>query len=1057
MSTTNLKTLLLVPVVFLLLPVSLLLAQAGKLAGTVSDAETGDPIPGANVIVEETTIGATTNAEGQYTILNIPPGTYNVRATFVGYADQIQQGVNVDIDLTTELNFELQEATEQLDEVTVQAQEEVVKPDVSANVINLSSEDYSNLPVNSIETLIGLQAGVRGLSVRGGNASSMQFRVDGVRMFDGRSHRPFTGVSYTAIEEVQVQTGGFNAEYGNLRSGLVNVSLKDGPRNRYTFDVLARYKPPNEPYSGPISFNDDASYFKRPYLDDPDIPNDSDPAYVGMKPGDGSVWDQYDRVQYPTWDGWNEYAETHSPELTPEQWQEVFRHYHRKDFEIKDPEYTIDGSIGGPVPGISDPLGDLRFFASYRQEQNPYQIPMLREVQMDRLGRLKLTSNVGYGMQLEVQGMLATNRGHDVASNIAGNAFTHVIGFEHMFFSDSAYPLRDVDHQMLGGELTHTLSPNTFYEIKVNRMTSDYLIRRPPARENETIVKSVGGLDLTEAPFGWGSAEQTEPSPTGMLLGGVYSQDYDTSSAQQWNFEFDLTHQLSQFIQLKAGADLLHSQNDRKTWFLSWQSRSVGEDWNRSVLLGAAYAQTKLEFEGLIANTGLRLDYFDPIGNWFAFAPFDEGFRPPEGPDQTLEDRFRSRDSGNRVALSPRLGISFPITVNSKLFFNYGHFRELMEPGNIFRIDRIGSVGEIGNPRHPLPKTVSYEIGYEQNLFNQFLVRLTGYYKDLAEQPLNVSFVSDARGINYDIALPYSYEDIRGFETSITRVTGSVRGFANFTFMSRKGGRFGWSAYQENIVRRGEYRRDARNTVFSPVPRPYANVNISFLAPRDFGPNIGGVEPLGDWRLGVLGQWRQGQAISYCGGQGCPSGVEDNLRWRDDYGLDLRLTKNFNLGLGQAQFFMDVSNVLNIKELNTSGSFQGAFVQLNDDWERYMKSLHLPAGTFDEVDPAPLNIPGDDRPGDFRDPEIQFVPIEKVSDLPDEGMSRTMDRYGPLYWQASDGQYYLWNEGSSSFEPADAGKVDQVLDDKAYIDMPNLRAFTFLNPRSFIFGVRVTF
>ncbi len=139
--------------------------------------------------------------------------------------------------------------------------------DVSANVANLSSEDFEDLPIASINDVLELQAGVEpGLEIRGGDLGEVAFIVDGMNLRTGRNNEPFTNISYTSVEAVQVQTGGFNAEYGNVRSGIVNVSTKDPARDRYTFDGLFRFRPAQEKARGGLPEDFD-SYYIRPALD----------------------------------------------------------------------------------------------------------------------------------------------------------------------------------------------------------------------------------------------------------------------------------------------------------------------------------------------------------------------------------------------------------------------------------------------------------------------------------------------------------------------------------------------------------------------------------------------------------------------------------------------------------------------------------------------------------------------------------------------------------------------------------------------------------------------
>ena len=162
----------------------------------------------------------------------------------------------------------------------------------------------------------------------------------------------------------------------------------------------------------------------------------------------------------------------------------------------------------------------------------------------------------------------------------------------------------------------------------------------------------------------------------------------------------------------------------------------------RSPVQGAAYVQGKLEFQGMIANLGVRLDYFDANSNWWVVEnPYDPAFR---GDEANLNEQLPVIQPDAQLNLSPRLGISFPITENSKLYFNYGHFRQMLSPFDLFGIQSTpqGGIDEFGSPDHPMPKTVAYELGFDQNLFDQLLLRVSGFYRDVREQPREVTFHS---------------------------------------------------------------------------------------------------------------------------------------------------------------------------------------------------------------------------------------------------------------------------------------------------------------------------
>ena len=213
-------------------------AQTGKIAGQVIDEGSGDTMPGVNVAIVGTTQGAVTDVDGYYFVNNVRPGTYTLRASFIGFVSETVENLRVSTGLTTETNFTLREEAVGLAEIVVTSERPIVQLDVSANVSILDPADFVDLPIAGVSEVLDLQAGIEpGLQIRGGGVGEIAFVVDGMNLRTGRDHNPFTNISYTSLEEVQVQTGGFNAEYGNVRSGIINVTTKEPPRDRFNFII----------------------------------------------------------------------------------------------------------------------------------------------------------------------------------------------------------------------------------------------------------------------------------------------------------------------------------------------------------------------------------------------------------------------------------------------------------------------------------------------------------------------------------------------------------------------------------------------------------------------------------------------------------------------------------------------------------------------------------------------------------------------------------------------------------------------------------------------------
>ena len=996
-------------------------AQVGKITGVVKDASTGEALIGANVLIENTTIGAATNIDGYFVILNVPPKTYNLRASMVGYAPSVYKDVRISIDQTTEVNFNLTSNTFQTEEVVVIATTPIVQKDVSSSRVNLNVEEIENLPVSSISGVIGLQAGVRsGLEIRGGASNQTAFLVNGVTLRDERDNSPFTGISYSAIDQVQIQTGGFNAEYGNVRSGLINVVTKEGFRDKYSFSLISRYKAASQKHFG-ISAHDPSSYWIKPFVD-PQV------AWFGteaLDPISGlPVWDTYTRNQFPQFDGWVAVAEKTlldddpTNDLTPEQAQKIFLWQHRRITDIQNPDYEIDASFGGPVP-FGQSLGNLRFFLSYRQSESMYVVPLSTDGVDDKVGQLKITSDIGEGKKLMVQGLISQVMGtNDNNAGVAGifrspesigAVMNRVSYIDARIFAPDYWAPSTIDYRSFGGKFTNVINPSTLYEVTLSSFTSEYSTNPGRIRDTSKIY-NIGGIFLDEAPFGF--ADYPSTGINGLRMGVGFSNSRDTSIISVYSAKVDFQTQLDQINNIKAGIELNYTDNrvnygSVDKFLPSGRSRSV---WSNFPIRGALYVQDKLEFEGMVANVGVRLDYSDPQGEWYEYDPYNKAFASENS--LGLDTLLKKVSVEKQLDVSPRVGISFPISIDSKLYFNYGHFRQMPTPENLFLLRRFSdnnAVTRIANPNNPLPKTVAYELGYEQNLFDELLVRVAGYYKDVSLQSRLVTYISRDNKVSYSRTEPNNYQDVRGFELTLTKNRGEwVQGFINYTYDVRSAGNFGFGTYYESASLQRNYEATTTSVYQEkPIPRPFANANIDFFTPTEFGPKMGSLNLLGDWRASFVASWTSGYFFSWAGGGSIP-GVENNVQWNDFWNVDLRISKTFRFMGIDLQIFADINNLFNYKYMTTYG-----FVD-NNDYLAYMKSLHLPAEVYDERF-GYVNIPGDDKPGDYR-----------------------------------TGAYIPWDENASESEKEEWRK------NKSYIDMPNQEYFAFLNPRDIYWGLKLS-
>ena len=1026
----------------------------GKIAGLVKDAATGQSLPGVNIIVKNNNLGAASDLDGYFVILNLQPGVYTLEALMVGYTPSKVLDVKVFIDQTTVVDFKLQEETIEIEEIEVIAERPVVERDVAASRANINYREIESLPVSTVSSVISLQAGVEGMSFRGSGSDETAWIVNGMTLRDERNNAPVTNMSFTSIEEIQVQTGGFSSEFGNLRAGIINVITREGSKDRYSINFLSQYSPASPKHFGPAP-NDPESYWLRPYVDEA-------VCWTGTKNG---AWPEYLRRQFPEFEGWKSISEKTlqnsdpGDDLTPEGARQLFLWQHRRDLNVQDPDYIFDMSFGGPVPYLNSKFGNVRFHSSFRNSETMYMVPLSNRSYRDYYYQIKLTADISASMKLMVDGFISRMNGTAysraggpglfnetwrIASELS-NGPKYIDG--RMFSTDYWCPSR-IDYRSIGVKFTHALNQTTFYESSIHFLSSWYNTNPGRDRDLTKRYEVVPGYFVDEAPFGF--TVTSDAAINGMNMGAGFSNARDSSKVAYIQTKFDLVSQLNRYNHIKTGLELIvtHTQVNYANYDKLLPSGNSWSKWDRWPLRAGLYFEDKLEFEGMIAQVGLRLDYSHAGGEWYTdYNPYNMAFSGKySGGIDTLVNKEPTK---HIFTASPRIAVSFPITSNNKLYFNYGHFRQLPEPENLYLLRYSGfnnRIQRVASPNNPLPKTVAYELGYEQNLFDQFLFRAAGYYKDLSMQPRSVSYINLDGSVNYSISEPLSYEDIRGFEMTITKNRGNwVRGFINYTYMVSTAGYFGYSQFNENPAAQREFERETKEHYQEkPVPTPFARANIDFFTSMRYGPLFMGLYPLEDIRLSVLARWRAGSFFTYLGGGPAP-GIQNNMQWKDVYSFDMRFTKGFQFGAARLELFIDIRNLLNLKNFTEYGFVDAA------DRNDYFRSLHLP-DDIEGIEQFPwTNISGDDEPGEYRRPGVQYIPVWAEANR--ENINNWNADY--LYYDASTRQYLVYKNGT--WQPEDQKRIDKIMKDKAYIDMPNLQFFTFLDPRDIFWGVKLNF
>ncbi|MDX1428979.1 MAG: TonB-dependent receptor, partial [Rhodothermales bacterium] len=209
-------------------------AQSGKLAGQIVD-QSGDPLIGATALIQGTTLGSAADADGRFVILNIPPGTYSVRFSFIGFQTTVIEGIRIQSNQTTEQSVTLSEQVFEGEEVVVTAERPLVDVSLTSSMSTISREEIDVLPVQQLDDLVNLQAGVVDGHFRGGRTGEVQYQVDGVSVNNPFDNSSTLQLDRSVLQEVQVISGTFDAEYGQAMSGVVNAVLRSGKMDEYEF------------------------------------------------------------------------------------------------------------------------------------------------------------------------------------------------------------------------------------------------------------------------------------------------------------------------------------------------------------------------------------------------------------------------------------------------------------------------------------------------------------------------------------------------------------------------------------------------------------------------------------------------------------------------------------------------------------------------------------------------------------------------------------------------------------------------------------------------------
>ena len=901
-------------VLMLTLPGILAAGVTGKLAGKVTDAEAKDPLPGANVQVEGTMMGAATNERGEFIIINVPPGNYTVRAQYIGYRSMTIKNILVSVDLTTTVNFELPSEALELSSVVIVAERPLVEKNATNEVHVMTANDIANMPLRDYVAAIATNSGAvtarSDLHVRGGRRDEVAYYVDGVYTNDLRTGVRVGDIPINSVEQVNYQAGGFNAEYGFANSGVVVTSSKSGQN----FYQISGEMITDEFLSEKDKVLDTYSYGYNTYN-----LSLSGPLLTKKLRFFGAAEYNYLRDRQPT----------------------------SADHPVLDGNFTQqDINLG---------RSDLEALGLPREE---WILPITFKsgaLPNNYLKRWKINSNVLFDL-------------NNLKFKLGGNGtFDNYSEYVHQLTinSSSHSPYNEDFAYSLYGKITHSLGPHTYYDA--TGYYSSYGSERMDPVFKRHVMDYGDKTDFNNnglfAPYLTQNGLNTPDKlrlGTGVFLPLRTFDEYELNRANVLGTKFDMTHQIGLIHEIRAGFEYrYHSLRrynitrpiqlagsfsttpglDPRLGYRTGYTENFGYpayfendvvdpdatvdsgfDKAKHPIIASFYLQDKIELSDLILNLGLRWDYID-ANDQKIIDPYnivlDDGFM----------DQSNFEHTKGHSTISPRIGLSFPVTDRTVFHAQWGKFTQQPElqylyTGWDYYAGQVaqGNAVAIGNPDLTPIKTTAYEIGFGQQLGLNSSLNITAYYKEIRDM-IVIKNRYNALPTTYPQYQNGDYGTVKGMSFNFKmRRTERISANINYTLQWAKGtGSTAGSSYYITWIGNEYY-----PTFVTPLDfdqRHTLSANVDFRTDREDGPMLFNTHPFANMGLNVLASI--GSGFPYT-----PKRIADTIfgarfstaypiasinsaytSW--SYNIDLRLDKDVKFGNMNFNVYLWVTNVLN--------------------------------------------------------------------------------------------------------------------------------------------------
>ena len=805
----------------------------GRIAGRIVDAKK-QPLAGVTVAMVGVRLGAMTDEDGRFTIVNIPAGSYGVRANLVGYRAITTTNLLVSADETTRLDLVLEEAPVQMDEVVVSAKRPVVEINRTSTVAIVPREEIQKLPVQELQDVVNLQAGVVDGHFRGGRQNEVQYQVDGVSTNNAYDNTNTVRIDRSLLEEVQVVSGTFDAEYGQAMSGVVNAVLRRGGE-RLEWDaeaLLGAYAYPGDARGQPYEFDPGSKQDFQFTVSGPvGLPATTFLANASYHVTDGAYWAE----------------RRFTPQPTPS---------------------------GDPVEKMISPDGDGAH------------LPL--KGASEWAGIIKFSNRSLQGKEFAYQALVNSIEGRDRPWNL------HLV-------PDAAKFQRTLSI-VHGLSFTHTLTPRRFYQVDLRQNYYDY---QDMAFDDVWDTRYDAYGPLTGVP----GYEFGQP-----VQGVDFGRFQLTTNA--FVAKGTLVDQVSNTHQFKVGleyqAPLMRFGAPGEIFIgVIPGTGNVGpvrtEDPRPEYLpvFFSGYAQDQSEWNGVTFRVGGRADWFDARTT----LPSDLA-----NPANSIPDVPQStpQATSNKLTLSPRIGVSYPVSDHSALYFAYGHFYQYPPLRDMFNnsdysvladlqaADDVERNGILGNPDLKSQRTVQYQIGVKNAITPDLGLDLNAYYKDIRDL-LGIEFISTYNGAQYVRWTNVDYGDVVGLTVQLDhRALGPFSMSADYTWQQALGN----SSDPDETLNRAAAGQD-------PLPR---QVPFNWDQTHTFNLTLATGVPTG-WQASTILRYSSGPPYTPTLENATPQ-LQNSARKPNAIVCDLRLERPTRMWSQTATVFARVFNLFDSRYFN---------------------------------------------------------------------------------------------------------------------------------------------